>query len=502
MTCICEDLDRYNHSKIKLADSLLTFRDDDDMPTLDITVMRKFTLLTTNTNRQFKNLDSVDMIKFGKIIKLMENTIIVSTDIDVIDHYAKNTRDNKESTLHILSNINDALDTCSMIFELLTTCKLDRKFLSRNLITNCLHFIKNQLDYTIYPLIDLNGFENEATTCKYHTKNMNYELTCIIVSSDAHTFLTLITTLPKEKQLISTFIPHIIRFFRRAFALILSEDLDDDVLVIIAYIGMAPFFHDYSEDHKSVLLLNQENDATFNPYEQLKFCALDILKHIFSRYPKHRRWIFEEILTSLGTLTTMDGKRRFRLRDNKSINVISALFMQLVQCSASLSDLPSHKNWFRKWSIRYQKISKTKDVNQMKILDDKLVRRATTAWRLGAEAAANCASFFLEFLMSKCKSRKSDSYSLQEYRQILYATLEDIMNVFNDPEWPVAELIMRVFSRILVGIEYISLLWVIDLFFLKRYPCWKKITLINFSKLWLLNGLELYHAKLKLDIIN
>lgn len=167
MTCICEDLDVYNRSKVKSIDSLLTFRDDDDMPTLDITVMRKFTLLATNTNRQFKNLDSVDMVKFGKIIKLMENTIIVSTDVDVIEHYAKNTRDNKESTLRILSNINDALDTCSMIFELLTTCKLDKKFLSRNLITNCLHFIKNQLDYTVYPLIDLNGSEDEANTCKY-----------------------------------------------------------------------------------------------------------------------------------------------------------------------------------------------------------------------------------------------------------------------------------------------------------------------------------------------
>ncbi|KAG2212612.1 hypothetical protein INT47_000588 [Mucor saturninus] len=436
MTSICEDLDSYNYSKVKSTDSLLTFRDDDDMPTLDITVMRKFTLLTTNTNRHFKNLDSVDMVKFGKIIKLMENTVIVSTDIDVIDHYAKNTQDNRESTLSRLSNINDALDTCSMIFELLTTCKLDKKFLSRNLITNCLHFIKNQLDYTIYPLIDLNGTEDEATT----------------LSSDAHTFLKLVTSLPKEKQIVSAFIPHVIRFFRRAFALILAEDLDDDVLVIVAYIGMAPFFHDCSEDHRSILLSSQENDGTFNPYEQLKFCALDILKHIFSKYPKHRRWIFEEILTSLGTLTTMDGKRKYRLRDNKSINVISALFMQLVQCSASLSDLASQKSWFKKWSIRYQKVSKNKDMDQMKLLDDKLVRRAATAWRLGAEAAANCASFFLEFLMSKCKSRKSDSYSLQEYRQILFATLEDIMSVFNDPEWPVAELIMRVFSRILISL--------------------------------------------------
>ena len=44
-----------------------------------------------------------------------------------------------------------------------------------------------------------------------------------------------------------------------------------------------------------------------------------------------------------------------------------------------------------------------------------------------------------------------DAYSLAEYRSILAQTLQDIMAVFNDPEWPVAELIIRVFSRILVS---------------------------------------------------
>lgn len=168
MTCICEDLDKYNVDKVKCTDSLLTFRENDDLPTLDITVMKKFTSLISTINRQFKSLDTVDMVKFGKIIKLMENTIIVSTDMDIIEYYGSNTHEHKGTTLAMMTQINDALDTCSMIFEILTTCKLDKKFLSRNLITNCLHFIKNQLDYTIYPLIDVNGFEDDANSCKLY----------------------------------------------------------------------------------------------------------------------------------------------------------------------------------------------------------------------------------------------------------------------------------------------------------------------------------------------
>jgi hypothetical protein len=177
MNCICQDLDQYNMDKIKSIDSLLTFREDDDLATLDITVMRKFTLLTSNTIRHYKNLDSIDMEKFGKVIKLMENTVIVSTDIDMIAYYGKNPTDEKKKpTLDKLALVSDALEACSMIFEILTTCKLDKKFLSRNLITNCLHLIKNQLDYTVYPILDLDSFEDEATSCMYKVQTKSIKL--------------------------------------------------------------------------------------------------------------------------------------------------------------------------------------------------------------------------------------------------------------------------------------------------------------------------------------
>ncbi|KAI8363943.1 sister chromatid cohesion C-terminus-domain-containing protein [Blakeslea trispora] len=41
-------------------------------------------------------------------------------------------------------------------------------------------------------------------------------------------------------------------------------------------------------------------------------------------------------------------------------------------------------------------------------------------------------------------------YSLQEYRAILELILQDIITVMNDPDWPVAELIIRILSRVLI----------------------------------------------------
>lgn len=211
----------------------------------------------------------------------------------------------------------------------------------------------------------------------------------------------LIESSSKEKALISALIPHTVRFLRHAYHLIQHADMDDDILVIVAYIGIAPFFHDYSEQNVCILLDSKEENNTFFPYEQLKLNALQILKHIFCIYPRHRRWIFEEILTSLGSITAMSDKKNYQLHNDQSIHVISALFMELVQACAALNNKAAHKNWFKKWSIKYQKAQKSNESEKLKLLNDQLLTRAANTWRLGAEAAANSASFFLEFLMSK-----------------------------------------------------------------------------------------------------
>ena len=52
--------------------------------------------------------------------------------------------------------------------------------------------------------------------------------------------------------------------------------------------------------------------------------------------------------------------------------------------------------------------------------------------------------------INRCKSRKRDSFSVAEYRAILESTMNDVLLVLGKPEWPAAELILQVFSVILV----------------------------------------------------
>ncbi|KAG1455139.1 hypothetical protein G6F55_007238 [Rhizopus delemar] len=429
---ICDELDTFEKSKIQTTNFLLKFHDD--TPMLDMQVARQFASFTFMMIKQFKSLDSLDASKLGKVIKLLENTVVLSAEIDIVELYVQKNKD-KTAIFSMLYLISDAIEVCGILFEILSTCKFDKQHISRTLISNCLQFIKNQLDFIVYPFIDLT--EDEAS----------------LSNSNAQEVYKLIEEAPKLKALVSTFIPNITRFLRRTFHLLEHEELEDDVLVTVAYISMTPFFHDYSEQNTCILLDTDENDtSTFSPYEQLKISALQVLKHVFSAYPRHRRWIFEEILTSLGSLTVMSDKKNYRLHDNQSIHVVSALFMELVQACSALNNSLAYKNWFRKWNIKYQKAQKNNESQKMKLLNDQLLTKAAKAWRMSAETAANSASYFLEFLMSKCKTKRADVCSLEEYRQLLSNTLEDVMTVFNDPAWPIAELIMKVFSRILISL--------------------------------------------------
>ncbi|KAI8890824.1 hypothetical protein K501DRAFT_319711, partial [Backusella circina FSU 941] len=421
VSSICSDLEEYNETKARITDSLLSFPFAEDLPTLDMEVMRKFTQLSYKVITE-GNMESIDNEQYGKVIRLMENLVIGTSDMDIIEEFSKKYEKSIQQCQTLLSTIHDAFETAVMMVNLAVTCKLDKKIFSQDQLLSCLHFIKNHLYFIVYPIIDLDGFEDDPTATK---------------------------TLPTLS--ISKLIPFAANFLRKILDLVQNEEYNDNTIVVLAYICIAPFFHEFRENSTSILLAGEKPDSIFNSYEQLKLYALDILKRLFAKYAHHRRWILEEILSSLGTLSEVHTKKRYQLRANRSVHVTTAIFMQLVQSCSTVSSVTSHKNWLRKWDIKHQRAVKKEDAEMIKQLDDKLVKRASSAWKMGYDAATNNASFILEVLMSKCKSRKSDSYAVPEYRALLERTLEDILLVLNEPEWPVAETFMRVFSRLLVS---------------------------------------------------
>lgn len=223
-----------------------------------------------------------------------------------------------------------------------------------------------------------------------------------LVNNDHRRFLAFVERTATAKNYMCHFLPLLTQILRNAIPLLRNGELEEHAIVTLSYIAMGPFFHDYSEDNRSFLVKASNGETTVNPYEQLRHAALDVLRQLFGQYPQHRKWILAEILTSLNSLTAMDtNAKRYRLRNGTKIHVVSALFMQLIQSCAVVGDFDDHRVWLRKWDIRYQKIQKEGTPEQLRELDDKFVQKTLETWNAGLTASTQCATYLLDFLLSK-----------------------------------------------------------------------------------------------------
>jgi hypothetical protein len=166
ITSICSDLEEYNENKVRVTDSLLSFPFAEELPTLDMEVMRKFAQLSCKVVSEGK-LESINHEQYGKVIRLMENLVVGTTDMDIVEGFTEKYEKNIQHCQTMLSTIHDAFETAVAMVNLAVTCKLDKKTFSQDQLISCLHFIKNHLYFIVYPVIDLDGFESDPTASKF-----------------------------------------------------------------------------------------------------------------------------------------------------------------------------------------------------------------------------------------------------------------------------------------------------------------------------------------------
>ncbi|KAI8390912.1 uncharacterized protein BYT42DRAFT_174389 [Radiomyces spectabilis] len=432
MDRLCASLDSATSDDLIQKSAL---QDGHASPTIRLKALRKFRVLMLRAI-QDRCMDSVDKEKLGRIMRNMGSMIEHVSELDIIACYAKAVDDQKLQTTQSLQSICHAIEIGALVLEILTASEFDKRIFPEGLILSCLQLVKNQLDNIIYPLFSLTIYDDDTTHFQ----------------TNARSFLQFAESMRQSRVDLATLLPLITRFLRYTFKLLQQDEIDDHMIVVIAYISMGPFFHEY-DDQKPSCLIPFVEDMSVHPFEQLKYNSMDMLCKLFSNYPRHRLWMLEEILTSLNSMTSMDHTvKRYRLRNNTTIHIMSALFMQLIQSCCTVTDLTGNRNWLRQWELKAQKMEKANNDQQLSNLRSTLMKKASITWKSGIEAASQSAVYFVEMLLSKCKSRKKESYSVVEYRIIVEDILNDVMTVLNNPEWPVAELIIRVFSKILVCI--------------------------------------------------
>lgn len=174
--------------------------------------------------------------------------------------------------------------------------------------------------------------------------------------------------------------------------------------------------------------------------ETLQFVCLDLVTSIFQneKYAAHRKNILAEILASVDRLPhTKRNLRPFKLSNNGgNIQMMTALVLQLIQCSVVLPEHFGESENDTVKSKRYSAVPKSVDK------DTYIHGKYETAVSIGGN--------FLTTFLNKCKSRSSET----DFRPLFENFIHDLLTAVNRPEWPAAELLLSLLGTLLL--KYMS----------------------------------------------
>ncbi|KAJ5674233.1 hypothetical protein N7462_009672 [Penicillium macrosclerotiorum] len=213
---------------------------------------------------------------------------------------------------------------------------------------------------------------------------------------------------------------------------------------------------------KLIFVENAHNDRDSavgsSKFEPARRGAMDVLAKIFSKYPDQRSYILNQILGSLEKLpSTRQSARQFKLADGKSIQLLTALVLQLVQTTA----LETQRS---KAKLRLQATTEDDDDELMgdandtkepepdddcEELDESLERLAAKVNRL-YDNAVRSAQYIVKFIVHRAMNATKSGD--QPFRNILDLFTEDLINVLGSTDWPASELLLRIMASHMVGI--------------------------------------------------
>ncbi|KAI9894881.1 MAG: Sister chromatid cohesion protein 2 [Vezdaea aestivalis] len=231
-----------------------------------------------------------------------------------------------------------------------------------------------------------------------------------------------------------------------------KEELSDTAINAIETVTINLIFVENAHTDKDSILGVQK-------FERFRTLAMDVLANVYSHYQSQRMYIFDEVLTSLEKLpVTRQSARQFKLMDGPSIQLVSALMMKLVQACATQSNQsfgPDGSKAFVEGSKKREggsddeEIEKESDKDNAKISEAYATRHPHQAVQnmldLSSdlfEQAQKTAQHAIQFLVSR--AMRSTKTGESPYRNLLDIFTEDFIAVVESPDWPAAELLLRI----------------------------------------------------------
>ena len=206
----------------------------------------------------------------------------------------------------------------------------------------------------------------------------------------------------------------------------------ESILNVLQFLAVEAIFLENQAKDKEIVISNQG-------IESLRVISMGVLRQVFASYPEQRSFILDEVLSSLAKLpATRQHARHFKLMDGKSIQLVSALMMRLVQASGAC---------FNVRNIDSVQVHMGEDPDAELSLQEKRVNAYADEWANASKAANQSAFYIVNYLTSRALQTSKTAPTDSPFKALLDIFTEDFLTVLTAPEWPAAELILRSLTK-------------------------------------------------------
>ncbi|KAL2153159.1 hypothetical protein VTH82DRAFT_4314 [Thermothelomyces myriococcoides] len=303
----------------------------------------------------------------------------------------------------------------------------EKQLYPEDMIERCLNLCKRLIDGVVLPIVELRNSQGTAELFR-------------AISSSKKKIHSLFTDCQKLFSLMST--------------LISKVDTSDTVTNTLEFAASQLIFMETASVEKDSVIDTQKFDG-------LRLVAMDMLSQIFLLNPSQRQGIFDEILTSLEKLPLGRRARTFKLVDGNNIQPVSALIMRLVQTSAGKVDERTSRKRKAVAAEDGQETngdhhSTTQETFAIRDEDHAAIQYSTAIQELSSlatslmDTAKANASYVIKFIANRAlKSTKSGD---TPYRNLLDLFVEDFTTCLDNPDWPAAELLLRLLMVMMISL--------------------------------------------------
>jgi len=330
-----------------------------------------------------------------------------------------------------LDTVDAGLRSAKSILRIMTGGREEKQLLSEEILQTLLGIVKKVLDSCIIPIVE---FRSSGSTSGIFEAAFS------------------------SRKILSQLLVDATKVMALVAKLLAKVELAEIIVTKIEFFATPLLFVENAHSEKESILGIQK-------FESLRRTAMDQIATIFSRYPDQRIALFDEILTSLQKLPVAEKHaRQYRLAEGKSIMLVSALIMQLVQTSASQSTSAKGKASHRTLPLSDRgeesgsELSEGKhgkpfhkdveDSDDSDKSDDTDYAHTNTAMQklcksatLLTDHATKSAQYFIKYIVQRAQTTTKTSES--PHRQHLEMFVQDFIAVLGVPEWPAAELLLR-----------------------------------------------------------